>query len=131
MKAEDEFDVRSLGSTLRQWAYVGAHSHPWAQLVFASFGVMRVSTNDETWLIPATQCFDESRLHGPDRIAFAAGRAPSNQRPAFSVAVTPDWQLSGSASSPTYDRDEAQRRPAICALFYAVAPYPACLLLLS
>jgi AraC-like DNA-binding protein len=51
----DGFDVRSLAITLRPGATVGGHRHPWAQLVFASSGVMRVSTNAETWLTPATR----------------------------------------------------------------------------
>lgn len=55
MTAGDGFDVRSLAMTLRPGAHVGAHRHPWAQLVFASSGVMRVSTAAETWLTPATK----------------------------------------------------------------------------
>ncbi len=55
MTAGDGFDVRSLALTLRPGAHVGAHRHPWAQLVFAFSGVMRVSTDAETWLTPATK----------------------------------------------------------------------------
>jgi AraC-like DNA-binding protein len=51
----DGFDVRSLAITLRPGARLGAHRHPWAQLVFAYSGVMRVSTDAETWLTPATK----------------------------------------------------------------------------
>jgi AraC-like DNA-binding protein len=53
--AGDGFDVRSLAMTLRTGAHVGNHRHPWAQLVFACSGVMRVSTAAETWLTPATK----------------------------------------------------------------------------
>ncbi len=55
MTTLDGFDVRSLAITLRPGAHVGAHRHPWGQLVFASSGVMRVSTTAETWLTPATK----------------------------------------------------------------------------
>jgi AraC-like DNA-binding protein len=51
----DGFDVRSLAMTLRPGAHLGNHRHPWAQLVFARSGVMRVSTATETWLTPATK----------------------------------------------------------------------------
>jgi AraC-like DNA-binding protein/quercetin dioxygenase-like cupin family protein len=51
----DGFDVRSLAITLRAGGHVGVHRHAWAQLVFASSGVMRVSTEAETWLAPATK----------------------------------------------------------------------------
>ena len=55
MTTVDGFDVRSLAITLRLGAQVAGHRHPWAQLVFASSGVMRVSTDAETWLTPATK----------------------------------------------------------------------------
>ena len=55
MTTADGFDVRSLAITLRPGARLGAHRHPWAQLVFACSGVMRVSTETETWLTPATK----------------------------------------------------------------------------
>ena len=55
MTTADGFDVRSLAITLRSGARLGAHRHPWAQLVFAYSGVMRVSTDVETWLTPATK----------------------------------------------------------------------------
>ena len=48
------FDVRSLAITMQPGASLAFHSHPWAQLVFATSGVMRVSTTAETWLTPAT-----------------------------------------------------------------------------
>jgi len=51
----DGFDVRSLAITLRSGARLGSHRHPWAQLVFAACGVMRVSTDTATWLTPATK----------------------------------------------------------------------------
>jgi AraC-like DNA-binding protein len=55
MPTRDGFDVRSLAVTLRAGAKLGEHRHPWAQLVFACSGVMRVSTSAETWLTPATR----------------------------------------------------------------------------
>lgn len=55
MTAADGFDVRSLALTLPPGASLGRHSHPWAQLVFACSGVMRVSTAAEAWLAPATK----------------------------------------------------------------------------
>lgn len=55
MTTGDGFDVRSLAITLRSGSHVDAHRHPWAQLVFAASGVMRVSTHAETWLTPATK----------------------------------------------------------------------------
>ena len=55
MTSGDGFDVRSLAITLRSGSQVGAHPHPWAQLVFASSGVMRVATDAATWLTPATK----------------------------------------------------------------------------
>jgi AraC-like DNA-binding protein len=51
----DGFDIRSLAMTLPPGAHIGNHRHPWAQLVFACSGVMRVSTAAETWLTPATK----------------------------------------------------------------------------
>jgi len=55
MTAGDGFAVRSLAMTLRPGASLGTHRHPWAQLVFACSGVMRVSTATEAWLTPATK----------------------------------------------------------------------------
>lgn len=52
--AGDGFDVRSLALSLPAGASLGDHAHPWAQLVFACAGVMRVTTAAETWLTPAT-----------------------------------------------------------------------------
>jgi AraC-like DNA-binding protein len=54
-RAGDRFDVRTLALTLRPGAEIGVHRHPWGQLVFAAAGVMRVSTETETWLTPATK----------------------------------------------------------------------------
>jgi len=51
----DGCDVRALALTLRPGAKIGVHRHPWGQLVFAAAGVMRVSTEAETWLTPATK----------------------------------------------------------------------------
>jgi AraC-like DNA-binding protein len=55
MMAGDGFDVRSLALTLRSGAHIDTHRHPWAQLVFAASGVMRVSTDSDSWLTPATK----------------------------------------------------------------------------
>jgi len=55
MPTIDGFDVRSLAITLKTGATVAEHGHPWAQLLFACSGVMRVSTSAETWLTPATK----------------------------------------------------------------------------
>ena len=54
MTTSDGFDVRSLALTMQPGARLAPHRHPWAQLVFASCGVMRVFTAAETWLTPAT-----------------------------------------------------------------------------
>lgn len=54
MTPSDGFDVRSLAITMQSGARLSPHRHPWAQLVFATCGVMRVSTAAETWLTPAT-----------------------------------------------------------------------------
>jgi AraC-like DNA-binding protein len=55
MSIEDGFDVRSLAVTLRSGAVLSRHRHPWAQLVFACSGVMRVATDAAAWLTPATK----------------------------------------------------------------------------
>jgi len=51
----DGFDVRSLAVTFRHGAEIGRHEHSWGQLVFAKHGVMRVSTDNAAWLVPATR----------------------------------------------------------------------------
>lgn len=51
----DGFDVRSLAVTFRHGALIGRHAHPWGQLVFATRGVMRVTTDEMAWIVPATR----------------------------------------------------------------------------
>ena len=51
----DGLDVRSLAATFRAGAQIGAHRHPWGQLVFAQSGIMRVTTADALWLTPPTR----------------------------------------------------------------------------
>jgi AraC-like DNA-binding protein/quercetin dioxygenase-like cupin family protein len=51
----DGFDVRSLAVTFRQGAKLTRHDHPWGQLVFASAGVMAVTTAAGAWLTPSTR----------------------------------------------------------------------------
>ena len=51
----DGFDVRTLAATFYAGATLGAHRHPWGQLVFAVSGVMRVTTEAAAWTIPPTR----------------------------------------------------------------------------
>lgn len=51
----DGFPVRGLAVTYPDGYVLDRHSHPWAQLVYASSGAMRVSTPDAAWLIPPTR----------------------------------------------------------------------------
>lgn len=51
----DGFDVRSLAATFRTGALVGVHQHSWGQLIFASSGLMRVSTDETLWMVPPTR----------------------------------------------------------------------------
>lgn len=51
----DGFDVRSLASTYRDGTVLGAHDHPWGQLVYARSGVMRVIAAGSAWLTPPTR----------------------------------------------------------------------------
>ncbi len=51
----DGFDVRSVAVTFRHGAVIRRHAHPWGQLVFATRGVMRVTTDKAAWLVPATR----------------------------------------------------------------------------
>ena len=48
-------DVRSLALTLRHGHVLTAHRHAWAQLVFATSGVLRVVTPARSWLVPPTK----------------------------------------------------------------------------
>jgi AraC-like DNA-binding protein/quercetin dioxygenase-like cupin family protein len=52
---DDGYPVRGLSLTLPDGEKLPLHSHPWAQLVYASGGAMRVSTPDAAWLAPPTR----------------------------------------------------------------------------
>ncbi|ODT88895.1 helix-turn-helix transcriptional regulator [Phenylobacterium sp. SCN 70-31] len=49
------FAVRGLALTYCDGHVLDRHTHPWAQLVYAASGVMRVSTPDAAWLVPPTR----------------------------------------------------------------------------
>jgi len=51
----DGFPVRGLSVTYRDGHLLDRHTHPWAQLVYAASGTMRVTTPDATWLVPPTR----------------------------------------------------------------------------
>lgn len=51
----DGFPVRGLAVTYPDGHVLDRHTHPWAQLVYASSGAMRVSTPDAAWLVPPTR----------------------------------------------------------------------------
>jgi len=51
----DGFPVRGLAVTYRDGHVLDRHTHPWAQVVYASSGAMRVSTPGAAWLVPPTR----------------------------------------------------------------------------
>ena len=51
----DGFPVRGLAVTYRDGHVLDRHTHPWAQLVYAASGTMRVATPTATWLTPPTR----------------------------------------------------------------------------
>jgi len=51
----DRFPVRGLAVTYRDGHRLDRHTHPWAQLVYAASGTMRVATPDAAWLAPPTR----------------------------------------------------------------------------
>lgn len=56
MKAAAEpYDIRALALTLRHGHVIPSHRHSWAQLVFATSGVLRVVTPAQSWLVPPTK----------------------------------------------------------------------------
>ncbi|MBU1378999.1 MAG: helix-turn-helix transcriptional regulator [Alphaproteobacteria bacterium] len=55
MRDIDGFPVRGLASTYRDRTRLDRHTHPWAQLVYAASGTMRVVTQAATWLVPPTR----------------------------------------------------------------------------
>jgi AraC-like DNA-binding protein len=55
MIAGDGYDVRSLACTYRDGHRLGGHTHPWAQLVYATSGVMHVTAEGRLWFVPPTR----------------------------------------------------------------------------
>ena len=51
----DGFPVRGLAVTYRDGHVLDRHTHPWAQLVYAASGTMRVATPAAAWLVPPTR----------------------------------------------------------------------------
>lgn len=51
----DGFPVRGLAVTYRDGHRLDRHTHPWAQLVYAASGTMRVATPQAAWLVPPTR----------------------------------------------------------------------------
>jgi AraC-like DNA-binding protein/quercetin dioxygenase-like cupin family protein len=51
----DGFEVRSFAATFAHGHVLEEHTHPWAQLVYAASGVMRVATPSAAWLVPPTR----------------------------------------------------------------------------
>jgi len=51
----DGFPVRGLAVTYRDGHVLDRHTHPWAQLVYAASGTMRVATPTAVWLAPPTR----------------------------------------------------------------------------
>jgi AraC-like DNA-binding protein/quercetin dioxygenase-like cupin family protein len=51
----DGFPVRGLAVTYRDGHVLDRHIHPWAQLVYAASGVMRIATPTAAWLTPPTR----------------------------------------------------------------------------
>lgn len=51
----DGYPVRGLAVTYPVGARLDRHTHPWAQLVYAASGTMRVATPQATWLVPPTR----------------------------------------------------------------------------
>ncbi len=51
----DGFPIRGLAVTYRDGHRLDRHTHPWAQLVYAASGAMRVVTPTATWLVPPTR----------------------------------------------------------------------------
>jgi AraC-like DNA-binding protein len=53
--AAEPYDIRALALTLRHGHVIPSHRHSWAQLVFATSGVLRVVTPAQSWLVPPTK----------------------------------------------------------------------------
>jgi AraC-like DNA-binding protein len=51
--AEGEFLIRTLAVGYTSGTALESHAHPWAQLVYATEGVMTVQTEEGTWVVPS------------------------------------------------------------------------------
>jgi AraC-like DNA-binding protein/quercetin dioxygenase-like cupin family protein len=71
----DGYPVRGLAVTYPDGHRLNAHTHPWAQLVYAASGVMQVETPAATWLVP------------PTRAIWVPGRTPHAIRMRGAVAM--------------------------------------------
>lgn len=71
----DGYPIRGLAQTFPDGAVIDAHTHPWAQLVYAASGVMQVSTPAATWMVP------------PTRAIWVPGRTPHAIRMRGEVAM--------------------------------------------
>src|SRR5580704_18735779 len=55
LRDPDGYPMRGLAGTYRDGHVLDRHTHPWAQLVYAASGVMRISTPGAAWLTPPTR----------------------------------------------------------------------------
>ena len=55
MTTGDGFDVRSLAVTYRSGHHLPAHTHPWAQLIYARSGALHVRAGGRLWVTPPTR----------------------------------------------------------------------------
>ena len=51
----DGFDVRALSVTYREGHNLQAHTHPWAQLIYARKGLLDVEADGRIWFVPPTR----------------------------------------------------------------------------
>ena len=49
---EPFFAIRTAAGTLPEGAEIGAHSHSWGQLIYATSGVLSVWTTEGLWVAP-------------------------------------------------------------------------------
>lgn len=49
---EPYFMIRSAGGAIPSGHNIRSHSHPWRQLIYATAGVMTVSTREGSWVVP-------------------------------------------------------------------------------
>ena len=80
----DGFAVRSLSLTFGDRHRIEPHAHPWAQLVYASTGLMRVSLPSAAWLVPPTRAIwvAAGALHSIEMRGTTAMRT---------LYVAPEW----------------------------------------